>query len=164
MPLRKALFYLLLTFYLSFGNEFFRILSDLGLLGITAFSVYYPYKEKDKEGFIQLSKVYLSTATLTYGLKYSIKSKRPDGGEHSFPSGHASLSFAGAYFVYKRYDKFYGSFALAGATFVGLSRIIAKKHYFRDVLAGAVIGIGANLIFTTTYGKGKLTLSLKYSF
>src|SRR5689334_2533807 len=36
------------------------------------------------------------TEVVTYGLKYSVTEERPNGGGHSFPSGHTSVAFSGA--------------------------------------------------------------------
>src|SRR5437868_2826908 len=42
------------------------------------------------------------TLLATYTLKYSIAEERPNGNDsHSFPSGHTSISFAGAEFIRK---------------------------------------------------------------
>ena len=106
---------------------------------------------KDREGFIQLSESGALTLCVTYGLKYSVDATRPNGEEHSFPSGHTSTSFAAAEFIRGRYGWSYGIPAYLAATFVGYSRVESKQHYTRDVLAGAVIGIGSSYLFTTPY-------------
>ncbi len=80
----------------------------------------------------------------TSALKYSVDETRPDGGSHSFPSGHTSLAFTGAEFIRKEYGWGWGAPAYVAASFVGWSRVEAHRHYTRDVLAGAAIGILAN--------------------
>jgi hypothetical protein len=80
----------------------------------------------------------------TAALKYAVDAKRPDGGSRSFPSGHTSLAFTGAEFIRKEYGWGWGAPAYLAAGFVGWSRVEAKRHYTRDVLAGAAIGILAN--------------------
>jgi len=103
----------------------------------------------DKEGFIQLAESGLLTLAVTYGLKYTVSETRPNGVDnHSFPSGHTSTSFASAEFVRERYGWGYGIPAYIAASFVGYSRIESKEHYTRDVIAGAVIGIGSSWLFT----------------
>ena len=47
----------------------------------------------DKEGVFQFSKSFLTTLGATYALKYAINADRPNGGSHSFPSGHTSSAF-----------------------------------------------------------------------
>jgi PAP2 superfamily len=87
----------------------------------------------------------LGRAGLTTGaLKYSINETRPNGGSHSFPSGHAAVSFTGAEFIRKEFGWGWGVSAYAAASFVAWSRVEADKHYTHDVLAGAAIGILAN--------------------
>jgi hypothetical protein len=80
----------------------------------------------------------------TAALKYSVDETRPDGGSRSFPSGHTSLAFTGAEFIRKEYGWGWGAPAYLAAGFVGWSRVEAHRHYTRDVLAGAAIGILAN--------------------
>jgi hypothetical protein len=106
---------------------------------------------KDEEGTLQ----FIESNTLAFGvtrvLKYAIDETRPNGEKDSFPSGHASASFASAEFVRKRYGLKYGIPAYGLAGFVAFSRVEARQHYIHDVLAGAVIGIGSNYLFTKPY-------------
>jgi len=111
------------------------------------------YKD-DQEGVVQFSKSFLTTLGATAVLKYSIDTDRPDGGSHSFPSGHTSLAFSGASFLQKRYGWKYGIPAYVAASFVGWSRIESDNHYLKDVLAGAAIGVISTYIFTDAYKEG----------
>jgi len=87
----------------------------------------------------------LARAGITTGvLKYTVNETRPNGGAHSFPSGHASAAFTGAEFIRKEYGWGWGVPAYVAASFVAWSRVEADKHYTHDVLAGAAIGILAN--------------------
>ena len=81
---------------------------------------------------------------VTTALKHSIDATRPDGGRHSFPSGHATLAFTGAEFIRKEYGWKWAAPAYAAAGFVGWSRVESKRHYAHDVVAGALLGILAN--------------------
>jgi len=103
----------------------------------------------DGRGVWQLAK----TVTFTFGttgiLKCLVPEKRPNGGEHSFPSGHTSLSFCSAEFIRKRYGWGWGLPAYAAAVFVGYSRVQSKAHYVHDVAAGALIGFVFATVFTT---------------
>ena len=92
---------------------------------------------------------------LTQTLKYAVNETRPDGGSHSFPSGHTAAAFTGAEFIRKEYGWWWGIPAYAMATYVGWSRVDAREHYAHDVLAGAAIGILVNHDFRelhTRYG------------
>ena len=103
---------------------------------------------KDGQGTLQLGESTALALGVTYGLKYSIDEKRPDGRRHSFPSGHSSISFSSAEFMRKRYGWEYGIPAYAAASFVAYSRVEAPEHHPHDVIAGASIGIVSSFIFT----------------
>lgn len=79
-------------------------------------------------------------AIVTVSMKAIVNRTRPDGGSRSYPSGHTSTVFASAGVVYSHFGKAWGSVALLGATYVGLSRIADNKHYLKDVIGGAIIG------------------------
>lgn len=90
--------------------------------------------------FLAIGRSWAVTGTL----KYAVDARRPDGGSRSFPSGHTSLAFTGAEFIRKEYGWGWGVPAYLAAGFTGWSRVEANRHYTRDVLAGAAIGILAN--------------------
>jgi len=106
---------------------------------------------KDGKGTLQFGESMALSLGISYGLKYAINEKRPDGKSYSFPSVHTSASFTSAEFLRKRYGWEYGIPAYAIATFVAYSRVEAKQHYVHDVIAGAVIGIGSSYLFTRPY-------------
>src|SRR5438876_7728746 len=106
---------------------------------------------KDGDGALEFGESAALTLGVTYGLKYSIDEQRPNGGRHSFPSGHSSISFCSAEFMGKRYGWEYGIPAYAAATFVAYSRVEAREHYPHDVIVGASIGIVSSYIFTRHY-------------
>jgi membrane-associated phospholipid phosphatase len=82
-------------------------------------------------------------------LKATVSRTRPDGSDDdSFPSGHTSRSFAAATTLYVRQGGEIGIPALAVAGLVGVGRVEGDKHYWGDVVAGAVIGAGAGLLIT----------------
>lgn len=114
----------------------------------------------DKKGAWQFTKGYLVTNVVTYGLKLSINKQRPDmSNANSFPSGHTSTTFHSAGFIHKRYGFKYAipSYLLAG--FTAASRIDSKKHDILDILAGAAIGLGSNLLLTTEYQQEHMELT-----
>ena len=80
----------------------------------------------------------------TETLKFAVNEKRPNGGDHSFPSGHTSFAFTGAEFIRKNCAWWWGVPAYGIASYVGYSRVRSREHYTHDVLAGALIGILAN--------------------
>ncbi len=103
----------------------------------------------DKKGALQLAESAALSTGVTYLLKYTVDATRPNGSKHSFPSGHASISFMSAEYMRNRYGWEYGIPAYALASFVAYSRVYADQHYARDVVAGAAIGIAGSYIFTS---------------
>ncbi|TPG43306.1 phosphatase PAP2 family protein [Sphingomonas koreensis] len=84
------------------------------------------------------------------GLKESFPERRPDGSDRrSCPSGHAALSFAAAATLQNRYGWAIGVPAQVAASFVGLSRIEARKHHWYDVMVGAGIGETSGFLITS---------------
>jgi membrane-associated phospholipid phosphatase len=106
---------------------------------------------RDSEGFVQLAGSAALALGVTYGLKYAVNAERPNGGDHSFPSGHATLSFCSAEFLRRRYGWVWGVPAYAVAGFVGYSRVDAREHYRTDVVAGALIGAVSAWVLTRPY-------------
>ncbi len=64
----------------------------------------------------------------------------------SFPSDHAALFFALVTVVWQR-SRWLGLVAMASALYGTLPRIYLGLHYFSDVAAGALLGIGFVLMF-----------------
>jgi membrane-associated phospholipid phosphatase len=106
---------------------------------------------KDGKGALEFGESAALTLGITYGLKYTVNEKRPNGGKQSFPSAHTSISFSSAEFMRKRYGWEYGIPAYAAASFVAYSRVEAGEHHPHDVVAGAAIGIVSSYIFTKPY-------------
>lgn len=107
---------------------------------------------RDGTGAIQLTESAALTAGATFLLKYTVHAPRPNGqDDHSFPSAHASASFASAEYLRKRYGWEYGLPAYLAASYVAYSRVDAHQHYARDVIAGAAIGIASSYLFTRPY-------------
>jgi len=106
---------------------------------------------RDDQGALEFGKSAALALGVTYGLKYTIDARRPNGDARSFPSAHASISFSSAEFMRKRYGWNYGIPAYVTATFVAYSRVESDQHYTRDVIAGAAIGIMSGYLFTQPY-------------
>ena len=94
----------------------------------------------------------LLSQALTTGIKMSVRRTRPDGQQYSFPSGHASVTFASATVLQRNLGWKVGLPAYGVATYVAASRIQEKRHFLSDVAFGAAIGIIAGR--TVTVGRG----------
>lgn len=106
------------------------------------------YTKDDREGLWQLIQSEFVTVVATEGLKRTVDSTRPNGEKESFPSGHASVSFAAAHFLQQRYGYTYGVPAYLASSFVAYSRVHGDQHHWKDVIGGAVIGIASSHYFT----------------
>lgn len=93
----------------------------------------------------------LISSTVTHSLKIITQKERPNGGVHSFPSGHTTLAFTNACVLYNEFHNTapvlaYSGYAFAATT--GSFRIINNAHWISDVLIGAGIGIlSAELVY-----------------
>ncbi len=89
---------------------------------------------------------YVLACGTTWALKQAIHERRPDGTDnHAFPSGHATVAFAGAAILDKEFRHLspwisVGGYALA--TGVAVDRLVRNRHEWQDVAAGAAIGVG----------------------
>lgn len=112
----------------------------------------------DEEGRVQLYKSFFSNLAITEVLKQSVQRERPNKVDHkSFPSGHTSVSFQSATFIYQRYGWKPAIPAYIAAAFVGYSRVKTDWHYTSDVLAGALIGSATAYYFTEPYHGFQIT-------
>ena len=90
---------------------------------------------------MDLLRAQIITEMLVEPIKFATQRERPDGSNsHSFPSGHAAITFAGAT-VLERHLGWRRSFlAYAVATYVATSRLHDNRHYLSDVAFGAAVG------------------------
>lgn len=118
----------------------------------------------DEAGVWEFAKGLMLTEVVTHGLKLAINKERPDmSNGNAFPSGHTSAVFHTAGYIHRRYGFKYSISAYALAGFTAASRIDAKKHDIVDVIAGAAIGLGSNLLFTTDYQQEHMELTFSSS-
>jgi membrane-associated phospholipid phosphatase len=100
-------------------------------------------------------------------LKMVTKLQRPDGfGTNAFPSGHTATAFAGATFLDKEYHDVSPWYAVGGyalATTVGVMRVYNNRHWGRDVVAGAGVGIISTQLAYWIYPKIQKMLRKKKS-
>jgi membrane-associated phospholipid phosphatase len=130
------------------------------VLPATAAAMTFAYK--DLEGSWLFAKSFATTGVTTFLLKEVTDVKRPGRSRStdSFPSGHASAAFSGASFIQRRYGWRWGLPAYAAASLVAYSRVHADRHRPAEVLAGALIGIGATYLFTKPADEGIFILPL----
>ncbi len=130
------------------SDKFWHTVADVGLFGIPTAAAGISLYEHDRNGLIQFAETGALTLGVTQGLKYAVNERRPNGGNHSFPSGHTSISFASAGYIHQRYGWQTGLPFEVLAAVVGYSRVKTRDHHWYDVVAGAAIGEGSALLFT----------------
>lgn len=125
-----------------------RRAADIGAYGLPVVAAGIALGRDDRRGLLDLGESYGTSFVATQGLKYAINSRRPNGGDHSFPSGHTSSAFAAAGYLHARYGWQYGVPAEIVATLVGVSRVVTHDHHWYDVVAGAAIGETSAFLLT----------------
>ena len=84
------------------------------------------------------------TASITQAGKRIINKQRPNGSNHSFPSGHTSFSFTNSAVLFEEFRDSSKGFAYSGyflTSTVGALRVINNAHWLSDVMVGAGLGI-----------------------
>jgi hypothetical protein len=95
----------------------------------------------------------------TRSLKIGVGRQRPDHGRSSFPSGHASATFANATVLHRHFGWKVGVPAYAFATYIAASRLPANNHYLSDVIFGAALGMAAGRTVAVGRGRGRFTMA-----
>lgn len=108
---------------------------------------------------IDLIQAQVLTQAMTAGVKFSARRTRPDGYAFSFPSGHASVTFASATVLQRHFGWKVGIPAYGVASYVAASRIQTRRHYLSDVAFGAALGIVAGRTVTIGHGNTRFAVS-----
>jgi len=140
----------------DFAHDFFKFGSYLGELYTllpAAITVYTVGRAKDEPKVshtgMDLLRSLAVSETLVNALKYTTRRQRPDGsGKNSFPSGHASDTFAFATAL-ERHLGWKGAIpAYILSSYVAVSRLPDNRHWLSDVVFGSSIGIIAGRTVT----------------
>jgi len=131
------------------SEDSYKTASDVLAVGVPLVAAVVSVVQDDASGVLQLSKSEALTLLSVELLKRTTNKTRPNGrDDRSFPSGHTAVAFAAAQYMQMRGGWRYGVPAYLAAAATGYSRVRAKEHYWRDVLAGAAIGIASSYYFT----------------
>lgn len=97
-------------------------------------------------------------SVLTQGIKVAVQRDRPTGECCSFPSGHASVTFATAS-VLERHFGYRGSWPMwIIASYVSASRLIDNRHFASDVVFGAALGVASGWTVVGHHGRDTFTM------
>jgi membrane-associated phospholipid phosphatase len=132
------------------AGEALTTYGDIAQLAIPAIAVSVTALKSDFDGLLQFGATSAVTMGTTVALKNGINRERPNGGDKSFPSGHAASAFMGASFLHYRYGWEYGLPAYVAAAGVAYSRVDADKHFWTDVIGSAVIANVSAYVLTDT--------------
>jgi membrane-associated phospholipid phosphatase len=100
----------------------------------------------------------LLTQTMTYGVKKTFRRDRPTGECCSFPSGHASVTFAAASVLERHfgYRNAWPTFLIA--SYVAASRLHEDKHFASDVIFGSALGMTCGWTVVGRHGRDQFAL------
>jgi membrane-associated phospholipid phosphatase len=123
------------------GNTFVQFVPNLLYSIGFGLNYYFSHEDNDKRRAIGMAKASLYSGLITDILKPVINEQRPNGGNHSFPSGHTTTAFAFASYVASEHPWYIGVPAYVMASYVGFCRMQDNFHFLHDVVAGATLGI-----------------------
>jgi hypothetical protein len=90
---------------------------------------------------MDLLRAQIIAEAMTAGLKYATQRERPDlSDSHSFPSGHASITFATATVIERHLGWKMSAVGYTIASYVAASRLHDNRHWLSDVTFGAAVG------------------------
>lgn len=127
--------------------------ADVLVLALPAAAYLLTLNREDKPGAWALTKSLGVSAATTLVLNSLIEKDSPNGSsQDAFPSGHATIAFASAGFIQRRYGWRSGLPAYAVASYVGWLRVETDDHDAADVLGGMAVGILSSYLLTKPLG------------
>ncbi len=107
-----------------------------------------------------LLRAQISVVSWTYAIKVASQRMRPNGRDsRSFPSGHASTTFATAMVLQEHAGWKLGVPAFAAAAYTAASRVADNQHWVSDVVFGAFLGLASGRTVTIQYRNRRLSLA-----
>lgn len=131
------------------NKQHWETASDIGVYSLVGLSLILRAVNDDWTGSKQAAYSLATASGVGLLAKALVDAERPDGSDmNSSPSNLTANAFAAATSMHRRYGWQTGLPAYTVATLVGVGRVEGDKHYWRDVLAGAAIGIAAGYFWT----------------
>lgn len=138
--------------------RFITTLGDGGIFWILLALIFLCFKKTRRFGAAMAISLIISTVITNLTLKPLIDRPRPyelrtiEGldpsllpGDASFPSGHTTVSFSGAFALFWQ-NKKAGAPALSLASLIAFSRLYFYLHHPTDILGGIAVGLAASLL------------------
>jgi len=148
----------LTTEWLDPVMRFITSLGDGGFFWILLALIFLCFKKTRRFGAAMAISLIISTIITNLTLKPLIDRPRPyelrtiEGldtsllpGDASFPSGHTTVSFSGAFALFWQ-NKKAGTPALVLAALIAFSRLYFYLHHPTDILGGILVGLAASLL------------------
>jgi hypothetical protein len=124
-------------------DDYIQYAPALAVYGLDFTGVKAKHNFRDRT-FVMLSSHIIMSLSV-HATKLAVHVARPNGsGYNSFPSGHTATAFTGAHILSREYGEASPWISVAGyatATATSFLRIVNKKHWLSDVVAGAGAGI-----------------------
>ncbi|HJZ71203.1 MAG TPA: phosphatase PAP2 family protein [Vicinamibacterales bacterium] len=139
----------------EYGSQYLQIPLAIAWWGIAAAAG----SDRNADAGRDLLRAQLSVVSWTYAIKFAADRTRPNGDPRSFPSGHASNSFATAMVLQEHYGWKLGVPAFLVATYTGVSRVIDNQHWASDVVFGAFLGMASGRTVTLHLRDTRVTLA-----
>ena len=124
-------------------DDYFQYFPAVAVYGVDLIGGKAKHNFRDRT--LLMASAYLFSTASVQILKRTTHIKRPDEtDDFSFPSGHTATAFVGAHLLFKEYQDKSPWIGIAGyivASGTGALRIMNRKHWVSDVIAGAGFGI-----------------------
>jgi membrane-associated phospholipid phosphatase len=128
----------------AYGSQWLHVPVAIVLWGVGAAAGSGPVADTGRD----LLRAQISVVSWTYAIKIAAQRTRPNGDPRSFPSGHASTSFATAMVLQEHFGWKLGVPAFVAAAYTAASRVPANQHWASDVVFGAAVGLASGRTVT----------------
>ena len=125
------------------ADDYMQYMPAVAVYGLDLAGVKAKHNLRDRT--ILMASSYLLSTACVQTIKRTAHVKRPDEKDRlSFPSGHTATAFVGAHLLFKEYKNTSPWIGVAGylcAGGTGAIRVLNRRHWVSDVVAGAGFGI-----------------------
>jgi membrane-associated phospholipid phosphatase len=138
-----------------YGSQYFQVPVAVAWWAIASAAG----SERHAETGRDLLRAQIAVASWTYAIKLAANRTRPNGESHSFPSGHASASFATAMVLQDHYGWKVGLPAFLAAGYTAASRVVDNQHWTSDVVFGAAVGVVCARTVTIKFRESRVSIA-----